>query len=382
MNANSLNQKATILVVWLLAVPVCAAQRAGTLAATNPAPLTAAELPVSIAAAPDSSENRSLALTLLQKLAETMAKLQSFICVEEGSTEKQARYTEPRSAVLNGNTRNLRRTEFRMDGNRYSISFRRWGNISSAKEFVPEARGSRNSYLWDGKTYFCNYIDTRLNEEEARQKRWLPELWWEFSRRDGFPDVDLAKASSLSARTKMESVGRAKCFVIEAVTPVSDETVTPAVHSTVYDTLWIDPEHGYNIVQATRLNKYERGSNSASLDRVVCKEIEGVWMPVEGDRRRSYSFANGDYDRNVTHLKITKMTLNPDHKALRSFVPELKNGAPVILNPRVGMSVPLPRLQPVWQDGRVVDRQGKVLFDMDGGLTNTNSDKTMPSGRK
>jgi hypothetical protein len=311
-------------------------------------------------------------LSLLRKRAETMAKLRSFICVEEISTEMQSRATGGPYASLNGDSRKTQRTEFRTDGNRYSIRCQTWGNVKSATVFIPEDRCPYNSLLWDGKTFIrcvasmdtagTVTIDTRLNEAQARQRMKHPALWGSLG---GRAEEVLGKARNFTVRTNLEQVGQAKCHVIDAVTPEASYSV------------WIDPERGDNIVQATIL--FKNPKVSFSLERVVCKEIAGTWIPVEGYQHRSQTFANGDYTRNVDHLKIPDITLNPDPKGLGPFVPDdIKNGALVEINP--GLEPSIDRLLPVWQDGRVVDKQGRVLFD--SGLMNTSADKSTPAGKK
>jgi hypothetical protein len=119
---------------------------------------------------------------------------------------------------------------------------------------------------------------------------------------------------------------------------------------------------------------------SYALDGVVCKKLEGAWIPVEGYLRRNRSYRNGDYEKSVEHLKITEITLNPDHQALRSFVPDdIKNGAWAQINPNLGQRFN-PKDLPTWQNGRVVDKAGRVLFD--SGLKDTKANPAAPTGRR
>jgi hypothetical protein len=368
--------------------------------ATNPAPPTAAGLPDEVAVAQGTSENRSLALSLLKKHAETMARLRSFICVEESSIESQSLPAGQSGARANANRRLLMRDEYRTDGNRYSIRMRSWGNIGSAGAFIPEDRCPSNRELWDGKTYFSYagtaytpatgiarygtlYLVTQWNEAQAREKMRLPRLWrlFEWS---GLPPVDPLMASSLSVRTNLQPLDQAQCYVIEIVTATSDNTATPAVQFTVQGALWLDPERGYAAVHATRQDQYTQGSRrwsaSGSLERVVCKEFGGIWLPIEGWRRDSHGAPDGDHSNGVEQYKVTGVTLNPDHQALRSFVPgDIKNGALVRLNPVPHQPYDAKQL-PVWQDGRVVDKQGREVFD--SGLRNTNTSRTNPAAKE
>ncbi len=126
--------------------------------------------------------------------------------------------------------------------------------------------------------------------------------------------------------------------------------------------------------------KYEHASTSLTLERVICKQIEGIWIPMEGQKRRHDVFSNNDYDRLTNHVQITKLVLNPDHQALRSFVPDdIKNGAQVTIDPVLHQRID-PKQLPVWQDGRVVDKLGRVRFDC--GLYQTDAAKPNSAGKK
>jgi len=345
---------------------------AGAWAATNSlAESPADSLPDRIAA-PGTSANRRFALSLLQKQVETMARIQSFRYVEEISISNQNRLTVAPYANLNGNSRQMERNIYSTDGHRSSVRFYTWGNVKSATEFIPQEKCPYNSLLWDGKVFFeCVAtadkpgrvtVETRpaeLRRDRQRLDEMLTPLWnrWNVSQ-------ILKQASSLSIRTNQEQVGQLQCYVIDASTPGEKHT------------LWIAPEREYNIVKTTWQKM--RDSVSLSLDAVVCRQIEGIWIPVEGEVRRSQSFRNGDYAQEVRHHRLTEITLNPDHEALHSFIPDdVKNGASVWFNPVMGQ-----RLigLPSWQDGRVVDRQGHILFE--SGLTDTNSGTTTPAVKK
>jgi hypothetical protein len=383
----------------LLALPVCGAQNSAALATTNSSRVPAATKPSDQIAAPGTSENRSLALSLLKKHADTMARLHSYMWTEEISAERNARYTDSPLADLTGKSREMKRNEFRTDGNRYSIRLRRWGNAQSATVFVPEECSGFNRFLWDGKRsigYTASMgntasigtlgrvsIFTHRNEIEGWPKTLTPEVWWTFWS-CGLAEIP-AKATSLTVRTNLEQVGQAKCYVVEVVTPVTENSVTPPARFTVYDTVWLDPERGHNIVHATQLIKCERGSTSrwsstsTSLERVTCKEIEGIWIPMEGQVSRYELYSHNDYERLTSHVQITRIVLNPDHQALRSFVPDdIKNGALVLIDPVAHQRFNVRQL-PTWQNGRVVDKQGRVLFD--SGLTKTNSRPSTPAGK-
>jgi hypothetical protein len=136
-------------------------------------------------------------------------------------------------------------------------------------------------------------------------------------------DSVLRKAKSISVRDGMELVGASKCYVIDAISNRGKYT------------LWIDPEHGYNIAKAevfrwTReciaaIGERARGmtrSMSCSIRNVRFKKIEDVWVPVEADTERRSENTKGRVVLLKVHLKRTEVILDPDHKALRSFYPD------------------------------------------------------------
>jgi hypothetical protein len=312
----------------------------------------------SAAPAPEEG-NRAKALALLGRYAENQARLRSFRYVLETSSEIQVRASAGPYRKLNGESRKLERAEFRSDGRRFSVRWQTWGNVKSATEFLAEDRCPYNSLLWDGQTFIeCVAttdtpgrveIDTRRNESRYRELMRENPLWCRWS--GGRPaDELLRRAISLSLRTNMELVAEAKCHVLDAVAADAKYSV------------WLDPDRGHNIVKATIT--YVRDGVSYGLDHVLCTQTADVWIPMEGQIRQSRSFPNGDSTRSVEQLKVSELTLNPDHVALRSFVPDdVKNGAWVTINTQRGQLLN-PRTVPLWRDGQVVDRTGRVIMSV------------------
>ncbi len=322
-----------------------------------------------MASSNDAAALRARALSLLQKHDEYRASLRSYACVEEATSDYQTRLSDPQRAGINGNSTKTYRTEYRTDGTRYSVAMSYWGNIDSPRVFVPEARRLTRYYLWDGKELFANYIDTRLNQAEGLEKLQLPESWELIGRGTAEPAKDPAKADKLTVRARLETVGQSQCYVVDSEANYSD----PPHRYTVQETRWLDPERGYNIVKATRVRKNESGfSDSTTLDNVVCRQIDGSWVPMEASRRKAQTFSNGDYMRITSRIRMTTFTLNPDHLALRSFVPHLANGERIALNPKAGQSSTIEQT-PIWRDGRVLNSQGTVLLDCTANIDNPSS---------
>jgi hypothetical protein len=191
-------------------------------------------------------------------------------------------------------------------------------------------------------------IDTRGNLPRYRELIFQQQtLLWRWP--GSALERQLLAAGNLRVRPAKERVDEAECQVIEAQ--------TAAFHFL----LWLDPDRGCHLVKAALWDR--QGSTSNSLDHVVPRDYGGLWIPVEGVLSRSRTFANGDYERSREHLKLRELTLNPDHQALRSFVPDdIRNGARVQINSSVGDRFN-PRDLPVWQDGKVVARDGRILMD-------------------
>ena len=155
----------------------------------------------------------------------------------------------------------------------------------------------------------------------------------------------------------MENIGGADCYVIYADTKRGRYKV------------WIDPSHGYHIAKATA----KRGPGnvvgplgftlrptekmSFSMENVRFKKVDDVWVPVEADLAygRKYPGVNF-YDNNKIHHKATDIILNPDHDALRSFIPDdIPDGARVHIE-----GIPY-KIKYTWQDGKVVDKDGREV---------------------
>jgi hypothetical protein len=135
-------------------------------------------------------------------------------------------------------------------------------------------------------------------------------------------------------RGRTEPVDGAECYVIDANTKHGQYTI------------WIDPEHGYNIARARliqlREDKYHvlgpRQPQAAtikltcSLDNVRFEMIDDLWLAMEADIRSHRIFdAKGTFSRSRSHVRLTEVILNPDHEALGSFVPnDIRDGAKII----------------------------------------------------
>ncbi|MHC4740105.1 MAG: hypothetical protein ACYS9Y_14445 [Planctomycetota bacterium] len=332
-------------------------------------------------------EGRARSLELLDKYAETQNKQQSYICKWKVRIKMNAKLREPPYSALSGKSKKMRLYEFRYDGSRYIERWHSWGNIRSAKKFIPKERGPYNSQLWDGSMYFnyvasvdtpgrlgiykqINYLPENMKTSHLGTTLWGPGIglirgfWYDLER----IDFTLRKNSKLSIRDKKEKIRGADCYVIDAEFQQNKYT------------LWIDPEHGYNIAQAQ-----SRLTNVAiALQDVHFRKIDDVWIIEEGVVKRLEKFKNGDFTNETRHCELSEMMLNPDHDALGSFVPDdIKNGAKVTiyvglnrvrgasgrrLTMKAGRDEILDQrgniVSCTWQDGKVIDdANGLVVMD-------------------
>jgi len=163
-------------------------------------------------------------------------------------------------------------------------------------------------------------------------------------------DAILRHASKISVRLQTERVGNSDCWVIDAVAPQGKYTV------------WVDPQHGYNLAKA----EVHKGEGDRERDTVLPKNttvrssvvnvrfssVAGTWVPMEAQSTLEWRTPEGWSLAKTTH-KITEITLNPDHQKARSFaLMPIRNGAQVVI--AGAPQTPAGR----WIDGEIIDTDG------------------------
>jgi len=286
------------------------------------------------------------AFELLDKFAETQDKLKSFIINSESSIEADNSF---RIGIgKSGRLCEVRYDGNRADGNRVKLCEHLWGQVGN--QFIPKDAPMYRSWLWDGENYM-RYTgpskkkvgaDNRLGKVhpymsgagEIKKGKLTSRMYGSalmgfFSGSEERADVVLRQARTISVRDKAERINGVECYVIEADTPCGEYTV------------WIDPEHGYNIAKAkVELNQgkkhffygrpFDSKKLSFSLQTVRFEKIDEVWIPVEANTWAHRIYNKGGFSKARTHTKLTKVILNPDHNALGSFVPDdIPDGAKV-----------------------------------------------------
>jgi len=306
------------------------------------------------------------ALELLDKYAETQNKVQSFIAETVSLGE-----TVSSNPEYKGKKRYSRTfSEIRSDGEREYALIYTWINISSPGEVKSKDEASSClSNLWDGKSFLSYLRDEQMisdlgeviinrspkNSPRRRRDAAMGYFYGDDIRLYGDcirVDFILRKADTISVRDKTEHISGSECYVIDAETKRGKYT------------LWIDPKHGYNLAKAEirrqegdlfRGQPIRKATSSSFLENVRFEKVDGVWVPMEWDNKLTANWPD-NYLRSV-HNKRTAITLNPDHEALGSFVPDdIKNGAKVYI-------APLMSIHYTWQDGKVVDKEGNVVLD-------------------
>ena len=273
---------------------------------------------------------------LLDKYAENQDKLKSFICKWEASTELNALVTEPPYTALSGKSKKVKLTEFCCDGSRYSEKFQTWGNIRSVKDFVRKERAPYNSQLWDGQRFF-NYVAMtnrpgRLGiyaDVNELPERMQPEHKCNLAGLNvilirGFYPIDdervdsaLRKMQIVSVRDKAEEINGSDCYIIDSEGPSEKCTI------------WLDPEHGYNIAKGQVQHK--DSDLFRSQENMRFEKIDGFWIITEAVVKRIQKFEKGNFTNETIVCKLIEMKINPDHERLSSFRPDdIVNGTMVL----------------------------------------------------
>ncbi|MHC4474965.1 MAG: peroxiredoxin family protein [Planctomycetota bacterium] len=299
------NDKKTIVVVALFSValgPLCWVGRAqGT-----------------------ANEKLPSAVELLDRYTESQDKLQSIIARGETSSSAVSLRDDDKEEYAS-----LMFSEFRSDGSRmyhgkWSLVESRSTDTRDRNSVIPERSSRESLRLYDGRYTFHFWrggrVQIELEKDGGDGFPTPPPLSYRGRELMGYffsdgerVDSILRRSEKVSVRDKLERVGRSKCYVIDAVTERGRYT------------LWIDPEHGYNIAKAQKEagdRRLPKGKGESSfLKNVKFEKIDGVWVPMGGDMEFGHQGPGWDY-REKKHHKRREVILNPDHEALRSFYPD------------------------------------------------------------
>jgi len=283
------------------------------------------------------------ATALLEKYAQAQDRLRSLLI--EGDSTASRIATSGASVGTE-----VSRCSFRTDGERVSHRVSSYDGVLATKE-----KPGYRSFVWDGKRLiqYRKGVDPRndrvfvANSPAERAK--LVATGYRGASLLGFCPGDferfdriLREAKDALPAPRLETVGGSECYVLELPTKRGKYQV------------WIDPNHGYLPAKLTVERKageqiedpqYAGKSMVFSLEKVRFQQVDDVWVPVEADMQITTE-AKPPTIR--WHCKRTKVTLNPDHNALKSFVPDdIPDGARV----QIGEE---PRAEYVWRGGKPV----------------------------
>jgi hypothetical protein len=385
MKAYRWHKRVTVIAVG---TSMLAAVSTGALAASsgsNAPPRPAGATPL-----PTASE-------LLAKYAQTQDRLTASFILQEECAAQVSVSTKGRPEYQKGRIyKESSKREMRFDGTRYFSYEKKWGDTPSPFGPSTEAQASLGYRLRDERAYY-DYGYAPRNPKTRRQlgsltlqlgppsssgvlKSGSPEIrgifWGTYERLDR----ELANAPSLAVLPQMQVVNGSLCHVISGKANDSEYT------------LWIDPNHDFNLARVVIKRAYwsinppqrynpplEPGSSQLELKNVRFGKAGGVWAPFEADYWYTHSTRGGDYVSESRHTKIASYILNPDHDRLGSFKPDfIPNGAEVFYVAKPGRGASY--TPATWRDGKAVDARGKVVFD--SGQKFADPVSTIPASRK
>lgn len=312
---------------------------------------------------------------LLHKSVEKRINLASSI-VETKERIKFESRSRINSPMYNNSGVIHQQCEYRNDGTRSKVLFYIWGDVSAYDPDVSEEQAHYSSTLWDGENaYWYDRIGPehpgsvtirrskdpggvpKAEKQVTRGSNIVGEMmgyhWGDKGKRI---DKVLERAESLELR--QEKLRGVICYVIDAVVKGKGKY-----------TLWIDPVHDYHIAkihvrrkggdQVNRIKLKRNDYTNEIYEITDFQQIEDSWRPKEYKvKRTTYHAKTGPLSINDNVINITNIALNPDHNALRSFMPDdIPNGASVRL---LGLSS---NAKFVWEDGKVVDANGEVILE-------------------
>jgi hypothetical protein len=325
-----------------------------------------ASVPVVGKSLPDAAERPS-SQELLDKSAAAHDRLKSFVIQYEDSTT----YLDGPSTFTSYSA-----GEMRFDGRHVADRSRVWGRLNPRLELSKEKPGYR-SRLEDGQ-FLYSYERGRSSDTEAGTlslhdavaiKAALPdiarsplELRLSVGREWKRVDERLREASVVRVRDKLEPAGAeaSPCYVLEADTRHGRYIV------------WLDPAHGYLPAKAVRDCRFghlrpndqpygQRETILGTLDKVRFERRGDIWVPMEFTNSIDETDAMGQRSRQTNLFRVTRITLNPDHVALKSFVPDdVEEGA--VVTDGHGQKIG------VWHAGRVLDAKGNVVRTLESSV--------------
>ncbi|MHC4926170.1 MAG: hypothetical protein ACYTER_02375 [Planctomycetota bacterium] len=309
------------------------------------------------------------------KFVESQKKLKSCII----KSNEKATYSYTGVDPYNGRGTGYRHCDFRFDGNRVKDIWTMWGDRGSSERDLAKENAVYQSWLWDGeKGYELSLIEKnrlqtakspgtlQIREEESifidsfkkRYRRTMisPVLGYVMGNDQDIGIMFLRTDANVKLLDKRSKVNGVDCYVIEAEVPQGGKY-----------RVWIDPVHDFNLARL----RSKRKTGDLYLGKLLKKdvywnnfyevlefqEVKGVWLPKTFKMKDESHDGGYDFDYKAeTKTELYEVNLDPDHEKERSFLTDdIPNGTRVRLE-----RVPLKNVL-TWQDGKVIDFEGKVV---------------------
>lgn len=308
---------------------------------------------------------------LVRSYTDTLAKQEKFAFKFTDRTVTTAqilvsRYGKP----LDEKPRNYTRYtsgEVITDGRRLAVSRNRWGYhgrdiVASNPMYDTDTFDGRQRLRYEqypqetDKPLGHVLFDPNPKHDPMRAAIWtenvLSLLGYIYVHRMRIDDVLRDPSTKLVVRKERENIGGEDCHVLDV--------------SSLYGrgTLWLDPEHGYNIAQAHF--SHRTGDVSKINNKPITEPweshfywkdmtftlVDSVWFPTQGTFEYNID-CQRFWEKTAHHVKITEVQLNPDMDAMDAFSTDhIPDGAPCGY---IGQHIPVGSSSPyIWQGGRVI----------------------------
>ena len=251
------------------------------------------------------------------------------------------------------------------DGRRVAVSKKRWGQVYRGADLVA-SNPMYDRTTFDGRqmlTYerFPQETDLPLGEviidpnpehepmlAACLTNNGLSLLGYITIHRIKIDDALRDPSAKLAVRKEPQNIGGVNCYVLDVSSKYGRGTV------------WLDPEHGYNMAQANfslRTGDVFKPTNKPITDPwesqfywrdMTFTLVEGVWFPTQGTFECSVD-CQRYWAKGAHHLKLTEVQLNPDMDAMDAFsTAHIPDGTPCAYVYRPSSE------KYIWQDGRVI----------------------------
>ena len=238
------------------------------------------------------------------------------------------------------------------DGRRVALRIKRWGQYTS-HQAIPASNPRYWRLIYDGSelwTYYRSPTDKLapygklfITPNPTQRQIWdIVQIDYPGHYLLGYisevgirmDEILRDRSTKLALRPEPEKVGSVECYVLDVSSRFGRGT------------LWLDPEHGYNIAQAYfNVRSAERDAH-LSLRDVRFELVDGVWFPTRATTEWRLA-APECREIIVRQHRLTDVKLNPDMDAIGAFsTADIPNGAECIRRPS--------RAKFIWQSGMLV----------------------------